>query len=107
MITTQSRFHTVFGGAAGYIALTFVILLVVSHLQQNYQLVPLRPYLEETISATKEAVGIQPEPKSATGPQKAIQTRTPVRPSDMIPSPEEYANDIAVLRKRGLLFPLQ
>ncbi len=107
MIRTQSRLHTVLGGAAGYIALTFFVLFAMFHVQQNYHLVPLRTFFPES-----ETVAIQnkrPAPTifSEIAPEKAIQSRTPVKPSDLIPKPEEYANDIAVLKGRHLTFPLQ
>jgi murein DD-endopeptidase MepM/ murein hydrolase activator NlpD len=105
MIQTQSRFHIVFGGAAGYIAFAFLLLLVASFIHQNYQLVPIRPITEDREPVIREGRPIITLPSDS--PQNAIQQEPRIRPTDPIPRFEEYADDIAVLAGRRLLFPLQ
>lgn len=111
MIRTESRFHTVFGGVAGYIAVTFVLLLVVSYLNENYDLVPLRSFSSESVlpfsSAERKSSVSPPVSTPVPVPPTVVQKSIPVKPSDLLPKPSEYANDIAVLKGRGLLFPLQ
>ncbi len=108
MINTQSRFHTILGGTAGYIAFTFAVLLLGFYLQENYHFTPFRSRTQPT-----EAIPAQKQPAVKTGqnpqpqPQKAIAGRTPIKPTDLLPRPEEYANDIKVLTQRRLMFPLQ
>ena len=106
MISTQSRLHTVFGGAAGYIALTFVLLLVVFHLHENYQLIPLKGFSAELpaifLPPKEPAVGLPP-----VAPEIPMPKSIPLKPSDLLPTPGEYANDISLLKGRHLLFPLK
>ncbi|MCI0412788.1 M23 family metallopeptidase [bacterium] len=106
MISTQSRFHTILGGAAGYFAFTFAVLLFGFHLQENYHFVPYRAWLD---SMEANSVSKQTPLKTAqtAQPQKALSARSPIKPTDLLPRPEEYANDIKVLKQRQLLFPLQ
>jgi peptidoglycan LD-endopeptidase LytH len=106
MISTQSRFHTILGGAAGYIAFTFALLLFGFHLQENYHFAPFRTWTD-TIEAKAKQKQATPKTVQTPQPQKAIASRTPVKPTDLLPRPEDYANDIKVLKQRHLLFPLQ
>ena len=108
MIRTQSRLHTVFGGVAGYIALAFVMLLVIFHLHENYQLVPSKGF-----SADLPAISSPPPAQRPTinlppvAPELPIPNSIPMRPSDLIPTPEEFANDLSLLKGRDLMFPLK
>ena len=104
MISTQSRFHTAFGGAAGYLFLTFLLLLAAFHINQNFHFLPVQLPPKEPESLPGEIVK-RAMPVPVPGHQ--FIKATPFKPSDLLPKPEEYANDIAVLKQRGLIFPLQ
>jgi peptidoglycan LD-endopeptidase LytH len=107
MINTQSRLHTVFGGAAGYIAFAFIILLVIFHLHQSYQLVPLKGFSEELPEISSPPTA-QPTPSlPPVVPELPIPKSIPLNPSDLLPTPSEYQNDITFLKGRNLLFPLK
>jgi peptidoglycan LD-endopeptidase LytH len=106
MISTQSRFHTILGGAAGYIAFTFFILLAGYQIQENFHFLRLRAWTQPKSSET--VIPAPPKTQgSAVTTQKALTSTSIVKPTDLLPRPEEYANDIKVLRERHFLFPLQ
>ena len=106
MIRTHSRLHTVLGGTAGYIALAFVLLLIVFHLHENYELIPLKGFSAElpVISSPPGEPAINVPPLV---PEIPIPNSIPMKPSDLLPKPEEYANDLLLLKGRHLLFPLK
>ena len=105
MIRSQSRLHTVFGGAAGYIAIAFVLLLVVFHIQQNYDLIPQRSFsnIPDAVSPASPEV---PGPLTEI-PAKILPSFPTIKPTDMFPAPFEYAEDQVVLKQRHLAFPLK
>jgi murein DD-endopeptidase MepM/ murein hydrolase activator NlpD len=107
MIRTQSRFHTIFGGAAGYIALTFVLLLLVFHLQENYDLVPARTFSADPPVVTTPSPKDTVLPIPGVTPDVIIPKSIPLKPSDLLPKPEDYADDLSLLRGRQLVFPLR
>lgn len=107
MIGLQSRFHTVFGGAAGYIALVFVFLLAVFYLKQNYELVPTRRFAElSDVAAPPATPARTPREVLSSIPLKPTDL-LPVKPTDLLPKPREYADDILALKEKELAFPLE
>jgi murein DD-endopeptidase MepM/ murein hydrolase activator NlpD len=104
MISSQSRFYVVFGGAAGYLASAFLVLLIGYNIQIGFHFAPVRLQLPTSNFKTSEQSTVVPRP-APVQPAFVAHPKS-LRLSDLTPKPPEMANDSHILQQRHLLFPL-
>jgi murein DD-endopeptidase MepM/ murein hydrolase activator NlpD len=101
MIDTRSRIDVILGGAAGYLAFTFVILFTTYYIEQRLHAVSA--FQAESLASQHQLKHVE---KAIPLPE-IVENKSAFDLSTWIPKPPLFENNSASLEHHHLLFPLR